>query len=431
MNPTEVSQGLFGLLPSFSTLQAPLQDGLQGQGNGFSALLTDLMPDSDAEQSALLEALPQDTLLPPDGQPLPLLPQMNGNTEMQPHALLTRIRQAQGFADQGLAATSVTSTADSAELLAGDEGMIAEAVNPDEVGVLSMPLAASPLESAQRAAGAAVHSLANTTADSKLAGPQAMNNDAERRAGNGALTESSALMDVAELSDIEEGEIVGMEAEADDRPGVTQIRQDNATPAQRVTVAADAVVDSKPTVASADVAVTGNSTFTQVAAADELSLTEAEVEQLEEQEQLAQTKERLEFGRDKEKWAPALGNRIVTMVADNIQQAEIHLDPPELGSLEIKLQVSQEQTTIQVQAQSPQVRDVLEANAQRLRDALAEQGLELAGFDVSQQQSESGDGDGSQSGGSSSDGEQMAHDAVVEEVATQVSAHDGLLDTFA
>ena len=427
MNPTEVSQGLFSLLPSFSTLQAPLQDGLQEQGNGFAALLTDLMPASDAEQSALLESLPEDTLLPPDGQPLPLLPQMNGKTEMQPHALLARIRQAQGFADQGLAATSVTSTADSAELLAVDKDPMAEPVNPDEVTLLSASLAVSPSDSAQRAAGAVVH----TTADGKPVGPQVVNNDAEHRMANGVRTESSALTDVAELTDVEEGEMVGIEAEADDRPGVTQIRQDNTTPAQRLTVAADVVADSKPTIAPADVAVTGNSTVTQVVTADELSLTEAEVEQLEEQEQLAQTRERLEFGRDKEKWAPALGSRIVTMVADNIQQAEIHLDPPELGSLEIKLQVSQEQTTIQVQAQSPQVRDVLEANAQRLRDALAEQGLELAGFDVSQQQSQSGEGDGSQSGGSSPDGEQVAHDALAEETATQASAHDGLLDTFA
>ncbi|MEL7401023.1 MAG: hypothetical protein AAFN68_10695, partial [Pseudomonadota bacterium] len=215
MNPTEVSQGLFSLLPSFSTLQAPLQDGLQGPVNGFSALLTDLMPASDTEQSALLESLPEDTLLPPDGQPLPLLPQMNGNTEMQPHALLARIRQAQGFADQGLTATSVSSTADSAELLAGDKDPMAEPVNPDEVTLLSAPLAVSPSESAQRAAGAVVH----TTADGKPAGPQVVNNEAERRAANGTVTESSALTDVAELADVEEGEMDGMEAEADDRPG--------------------------------------------------------------------------------------------------------------------------------------------------------------------------------------------------------------------
>ncbi|EDO25399.1 predicted protein, partial [Nematostella vectensis] len=125
---------------------------------------------------------------------------------------------------------------------------------------------------------------------------------------------------------------------------------------------------------------------------DDSLITSPEKQQLEEQQLVTEGRERLEFGRDKEQWAPAMGSRIMTMVADNVQQAEIHLDPPELGSMEIKLQTTQEQASVQVQVQNPLVRDVLEANAQRLRDALAEQGLELAHFDVSEQQQQAGQG---------------------------------------
>lgn len=101
---------------------------------------------------------------------------------------------------------------------------------------------------------------------------------------------------------------------------------------------------------------------------------------------------RLQFGPDTQQWGGALASRIVTMVAEDIQQARIHLDPPELGSLEIKLQIHNQQATVHVQAQHGQVRDVLEAHAQRLRESLAEQGIDLSDFDVSEQSQQQGGG---------------------------------------
>ena len=185
----------------------------------------------------------------------------------------------------------------------------------------------------------------------------------------------------------------------------------------------------------ADITPLSNTVAADAGKTEEVIVTEAEAEQLEEQEQVTQSKERLEFGRDKEKWAPVLGSRIVTMVADNIQQAEIHLDPPELGSMEIKMQVNQEQTSIQVQVQSTQVRDVLEANAQRLRDALAEQGMELAGFDVSQQQSDQQStqqqAESGQQGHQGQDGDNLVAAEGDEATTVTVRESDGLLDAYA
>ena len=144
----------------------------------------------------------------------------------------------------------------------------------------------------------------------------------------------------------------------------------------------------------------------------------------------------MEFGSDGNKWGAALGSRIVTMVAEGIQEARIQLDPPELGSMELKLQVHQDQTSVQVQVQNNQVRDVLEANAQRLRDALAQQGMTLSGFDVStqsgssQQQSGQPGSDGNDQYGS--DGVLTADDeSSLQEPRGVVSAVNSLLDTFA
>jgi flagellar hook-length control protein FliK len=146
-------------------------------------------------------------------------------------------------------------------------------------------------------------------------------------------------------------------------------------------------------------------------------------------------RERLDLGTDRQGWGLALGSRIVAMVANEVQQARIHLDPPELGSMEIRLQVQQEQTSIQVQVQNPQVREALEANAHRLREALAENGLALAGFDVAEQGSQqSGQhndgGEGQAQSGWVADGDGDEIGGVSESTTTTVSS-DALLDTFA
>ena len=106
----------------------------------------------------------------------------------------------------------------------------------------------------------------------------------------------------------------------------------------------------------------------------------AEVSEAIEQAQLEQddiAAETMKFGQDRREWSGALGQRIMTMVAQDIQQARIQLDPPELGALEIKLQVQQDQASVQVHAQHGQVREVLEQNIFRLKEALQQQGIEL------------------------------------------------------
>lgn len=134
---------------------------------------------------------------------------------------------------------------------------------------------------------------------------------------------------------------------------------------------------------SSVVAVAANSTSSSTGASNPIHL-DAEVQELEGLEN-SRLEKNLDFAKNPQQWGGVLASRVVAMIKDDVQQARIHLDPPELGSLQIKLQIQHQQATIQVQAQHAQVREVLETQAFRLRESLAEQGLELAGFDVSSQ----------------------------------------------
>lgn len=103
-------------------------------------------------------------------------------------------------------------------------------------------------------------------------------------------------------------------------------------------------------------------------------------------------------------WGDKVAGKLSFLTARNMSVAEIHLTPPDMGPMEVKVKVHNEQANITVHAANPVVRDQLELHSHRLRDMLGEQGLSLAQFDVSdspQQQAggqASGNGDGDSSG---------------------------------
>lgn len=97
-------------------------------------------------------------------------------------------------------------------------------------------------------------------------------------------------------------------------------------------------------------------------------------------------------------WGDKLVGKLTWLTARNMSVAEIHLTPPDMGPMEVRVHVQQEQANITVHSANPAVRDQLELHSHRLRDMLSEQGLSLAQFDVSdssqQQTGEDGTGDG-------------------------------------
>jgi hypothetical protein len=81
-------------------------------------------------------------------------------------------------------------------------------------------------------------------------------------------------------------------------------------------------------------------------------------------------------------WGQAISERVLLMTAGSLQLAEIRLDPPELGTLHVRLQLNQDQASLSFTSPHAQVRDALEQQMPRLRDMLAEQGLNLESSSV-------------------------------------------------
>ncbi|MCH1931896.1 flagellar hook-length control protein FliK [Shewanella sp. A25] len=84
-----------------------------------------------------------------------------------------------------------------------------------------------------------------------------------------------------------------------------------------------------------------------------------------------------------QRFSPVMKQQLVTMVSQGIQQAEIRLDPPELGHMLVKVHVQGDQTQVQFQVSNAQTRDVVEQAIPRLRELLQEQGMQLADSHVS------------------------------------------------
>lgn len=130
-----------------------------------------------------------------------------------------------------------------------------------------------------------------------------------------------------------------------------------------------------------------------------------------------------------------LGERLALMVRGDIQQATIRLDPPELGMMDVRITVQNDQTQVQIIVQNPQVREALESQSIRLREFLEQQGLSLAKLDIrdesSARQQASGDGgDQSNDSGSDATGGKPGDADSADESTVEVAWGQGLVDHF-
>ena len=75
------------------------------------------------------------------------------------------------------------------------------------------------------------------------------------------------------------------------------------------------------------------------------------------------------------------------MMSKNLKNVDIRLDPPELGRLQIRLNVGGDGATVHFTVANQQARDVIEQSMPRLREMLAQQGVQLGDSSVQQQSS--------------------------------------------
>ncbi|WP_229671816.1 flagellar hook-length control protein FliK [Shewanella carassii] len=105
-----------------------------------------------------------------------------------------------------------------------------------------------------------------------------------------------------------------------------------------------------------------------------------------------------------QRFAPVMRQQLIAMVSNGVQQAEIRLDPPELGAMMVRVQVHGDQTQVQFHVTQAQTRDMLEQAMPRLREMLQEQGMNLADSHISQGGREQGEPQGGNGGGFAQDG---------------------------
>lgn len=84
-----------------------------------------------------------------------------------------------------------------------------------------------------------------------------------------------------------------------------------------------------------------------------------------------------------------LGVRIQWMLQQALSSAEIMLDPPELGPLNVKIVQAGNEANIIFQAHTPQGKEAIEDNLTKLKEMLLSQGISLGETEVQQKQNES------------------------------------------
>jgi flagellar hook-length control protein FliK len=83
------------------------------------------------------------------------------------------------------------------------------------------------------------------------------------------------------------------------------------------------------------------------------------------------------------RWADDLGNRLASMVRTGESSASLQLTPVDLGPLEVKVAVRDNQASVHFGATNAETRALLEASIPRLREMLASQGFQLMDSSVS------------------------------------------------
>jgi len=97
----------------------------------------------------------------------------------------------------------------------------------------------------------------------------------------------------------------------------------------------------------------------------------------------------------------AVKDKVMLMISQKLQQFDITLDPPELGNMQVRVNLQGEQAVVNFMVQSQQTKDALDQNMHKLREMLAEQGVDVGDANVEQQSQQSANEEGSSAGSDS------------------------------
>lgn len=134
-------------------------------------------------------------------------------------------------------------------------------------------------------------------------------------------------------------------------------------------------------------------------------------------------------------WGNEFSQKITWLAAQRDQSAELHLNPPQLGPLDVVIKVSADQATALFTSPHAAVREAIEQALPKLREMLADNGIMLGNATVSDQASRRDQNDSARAQqGSGTDPGRVEDVTAVMSQGERVSAlprHNGMVDTFA
>ncbi len=136
-------------------------------------------------------------------------------------------------------------------------------------------------------------------------------------------------------------------------------------------------------------------------------------------------------------WANDFSQKISWMSTQQNQVAELHLNPPDLGPLNVVLKISDNQATALFTSPHSAVRDAVENAIPKLRELLADNGIMLGNATVSDQSPRDRGADEFMNRGLSTAAQRETSDDALKSATLSLSQnvpmhrHNGMVDTFA
>jgi flagellar hook-length control protein FliK len=136
-----------------------------------------------------------------------------------------------------------------------------------------------------------------------------------------------------------------------------------------------------------------------------------------------------------DKWGDEFNQKITWLSTQKEQTAELHLNPPQLGPMDVVLKVSGDQATALFTSPHAAVREAIEQALPKLREMLAGSGIMLGNATVSDQapRNRQEDHDNKSSNSRSSIGgiADLSNSSNLNVRVSPISRHNGIVDTFA
>jgi flagellar hook-length control protein FliK len=88
-------------------------------------------------------------------------------------------------------------------------------------------------------------------------------------------------------------------------------------------------------------------------------------------------------------FADAVKDKVMVMINQKIQQVDIQLDPPEMGNVHVRVNLQNEQAVVHFVVQNQQAKEALDQNINKLKEMLAENGVDVGDANIEQREPQS------------------------------------------